>query len=221
MTPPQATVVERPEDHGLRWIDSRHGHARVLTLSGSLDEAGAARLLAHLHAVVQERPGQDTTVVLDLRQVHELEASALDSVLGTAGTAGLDLRVVAAPHPTLSTVQSQHKSSSVPLFPTPEAALAPELSEVQRLRTELEERRQQLAGQPAIEQAKGILMHNFGLTPDEAFALIRRVSQDTNLKVRAVAEQLLRRLTGRVTPQAAERVARVIEDLRRSARSAQ
>ncbi|HLR94106.1 MAG TPA: ANTAR domain-containing protein, partial [Jiangellaceae bacterium] len=98
-------------------------------------------------------------------------------------------------------------------------ALEPELTELQHLRREVDQRRQQLAGQPAIEQAKGILMHNFGLTPDEAFALLRRISQDTNLKVRAIADQLVMALTGHVTPQAAERVATVIEELRQQART--
>jgi len=129
------------------------------------------------------------------------------------------VRVVAAPHPALSTLQSHRRGGPLPLFYTPEAALEPELTELQHLRREVDQRRQQLAGQPAIEQAKGILMHNFGLTPDEAFALLRRVSQDTNLKVRAIADQLVVALTGHVTPQAAERVATVIEDLRQQART--
>lgn len=38
-----------------------------------------------------------------------------------------------------------------------------------------------------IEQAKGILMAQRHCTPDEAFAILSKVSQDTNRKVRAVA----------------------------------
>lgn len=221
MTPPLATVVERPGDHGLSWTDSRHGHARIFTLAGRLDREGAARLRAHIHALLQERAGRGTVVIIDLRQIYDIAEGALDILIADEETPGIDLRLVAAPHPALASVETCHRGNPPPLFHTPEAALTPELPEVQRLRLELEQRRQQLAGQPTIEQAKGILMHNFGLTSDEAFALIRRLSQDTNLKVRKVAEELVGSLTGHVTPQAARRVADVIEGLRKQARAAQ
>jgi AmiR/NasT family two-component response regulator len=43
-----------------------------------------------------------------------------------------------------------------------------------------------------IGQAKGILMERFRLTPDRAFALLARASQDTNVKLREVAAELCR-----------------------------
>jgi GAF domain-containing protein len=42
-----------------------------------------------------------------------------------------------------------------------------------------------------IGQAQGILMERFDLTPDQAFAVLLRYSQDNNLKLRAVAETLI------------------------------
>jgi hypothetical protein len=42
-----------------------------------------------------------------------------------------------------------------------------------------------------IGQATGILIERFGLTPDQAFALMRRVSQNLNIKVHALAEHLV------------------------------
>ncbi|MFF0344712.1 GAF and ANTAR domain-containing protein [Kribbella sp. NPDC004875] len=42
-----------------------------------------------------------------------------------------------------------------------------------------------------IGQAKGILMERFGLDADQAFAVLRRYSQSTNTKLRAVAQQLI------------------------------
>jgi hypothetical protein len=47
-----------------------------------------------------------------------------------------------------------------------------------------------------IGQAVGILMERYGLTADSAFAYLRRLSQDGNVKLRDLAEQL--RLTGRL-----------------------
>src|SRR5690625_2789478 len=217
---PLAAVADDPGDHRLTWTHRYHGHAHVLTLIGDLDADAAARLRAELQALLRTRSeGASTVIVIDLREVRDLPPAALELLLDTDQNPRLDVRVVAAPHPALSTLQSHRRAGPLPLFHTPEAALEPELTELQHLRREVDQRRQQLAGQPAIEQAKGILMHNLGLTPDESLALLRRISQDTNLKVRAIADQLVVALTGHVTPQAAERVATVIEELRQQART--
>lgn len=95
-----------------------------------------------------------------------------------------------------------------------EGALAPEQHEPEGLRTELAQRKEQLASLPAIEQAKGILMHNFDLSPEDAFALLRRLSQDSNVKLHTVAERVVSALTGHVSAHAAHRVAAVLEDFR-------
>jgi GAF domain-containing protein len=42
-----------------------------------------------------------------------------------------------------------------------------------------------------IGQAQGILMERFGLEPDKAFDVLRRYSQDSNTKLRTVAEELV------------------------------
>ena len=49
-----------------------------------------------------------------------------------------------------------------------------------------------LVNRDIIGQAKGILMERFKITSDQAFAVLARVSQDTNRKVSAVAEDLAR-----------------------------
>ena len=42
-----------------------------------------------------------------------------------------------------------------------------------------------------IEQAKGILISEHRLTPDQAFALLSKMSQDTNTKLHDLAQQLI------------------------------
>jgi GAF domain-containing protein len=49
-----------------------------------------------------------------------------------------------------------------------------------------------LMNRDVIGQAKGILMERFKITADEAFTVLAKVSQDTNRKVSAVAEDLAR-----------------------------
>ncbi len=46
-----------------------------------------------------------------------------------------------------------------------------------------------------IEQAKGILMATLGLGPDEAFAVLKRSSQNANIKLRDLAQTLVSTLT--------------------------
>jgi GAF domain-containing protein len=55
-----------------------------------------------------------------------------------------------------------------------------------------------LVNRDIIGQAKGILMERLKITSDQAFAVLAKVSQDTNRKVAAVAEDLAR--TGMWTP---------------------
>ncbi|GAB3307827.1 GAF and ANTAR domain-containing protein [Geodermatophilus aquaeductus] len=55
-----------------------------------------------------------------------------------------------------------------------------------------------LVNRDIIGQAKGILMERLRITSDQAFAVLAKVSQDTNRKLSAVAEDLAR--TGMWTP---------------------
>ena len=57
-----------------------------------------------------------------------------------------------------------------------------------------------------IGQAQGILMERFDLTADQSFAVLRRYSQENNVKLRSVAAEIIetRKLPGVVSP--AERV---------------
>ena len=48
-----------------------------------------------------------------------------------------------------------------------------------------------LASRAVIDQAKGILMERFKLTPDQAFRALAQVSMETNTKVRDIAERFI------------------------------
>jgi GAF domain-containing protein len=49
-----------------------------------------------------------------------------------------------------------------------------------------------LTSRPTIDQAKGILMERHRLTADQAFQVLAEVSMSANVKVREVADQLVR-----------------------------
>jgi GAF domain-containing protein len=48
-----------------------------------------------------------------------------------------------------------------------------------------------LASRAVIDQAKGVLMERFKMTPDQAFQALVRVSMETNTKVRDIAERFV------------------------------
>lgn len=60
-----------------------------------------------------------------------------------------------------------------------------------RLRTELDETRQQLADRKLIERAKGILMKQRKVTEDAAYDLLRRAAMDANLRIAQVAQSVV------------------------------
>ncbi|MFL6106612.1 MAG: ANTAR domain-containing protein [Marmoricola sp.] len=48
-----------------------------------------------------------------------------------------------------------------------------------------------LAARAAVEQAKGILMERYSISDEAAFAVLRRHSQNSNRKLREVAQELV------------------------------
>ena len=57
-----------------------------------------------------------------------------------------------------------------------------------------------MASRAVIEQAKGVLMGRHGVNETDAFELLRRHSQNTNVKVRAVAAEIVRSVVTGSTP---------------------
>ena len=56
---------------------------------------------------------------------------------------------------------------------------------------EIAQLRLAIDGRTVIGQAQGILMERFQIDPTQAFAVLARVSQDRNVKVRQIAEELV------------------------------
>lgn len=61
----------------------------------------------------------------------------------------------------------------------------------EKLRTELDDTRQQLADRKVIDRAKGILMKQRGVSEQEAYELMRRAAMDSNLKLAQVAQSVV------------------------------
>jgi ANTAR domain len=64
-------------------------------------------------------------------------------------------------------------------------------ADAERLQLENMQLQWKLASQPVIEQAKGMLMQAFGLCADDAFEVIKLISQNCNVKVRHVAQRIV------------------------------
>ena len=72
------------------------------------------------------------------------------------------------------------------------AVAAGNLFEYQTARELADNLQRALESRAVIDQAKGILMERHKLTADQAFQLLAHVSMQANVKVRAIAEHLVR-----------------------------
>ncbi|MFW2438570.1 MAG: ANTAR domain-containing response regulator [Arenicellales bacterium] len=64
-------------------------------------------------------------------------------------------------------------------------------SETQRLSTELEKTRNELADRKSTDRAKGIIMQARGLSEDEAYKALRKLAMDKNKRIGEIAEQVI------------------------------
>jgi two-component system, response regulator / RNA-binding antiterminator len=61
----------------------------------------------------------------------------------------------------------------------------------EKLRTELDDTRQQLADRKVIDRAKGILMKQRKVTEERAYELMRKAAMDGNLRIAQVAQSVI------------------------------
>ncbi|MFH8609990.1 ANTAR domain-containing protein [Streptomyces sp. NPDC018029] len=77
---------------------------------------------------------------------------------------------------------------------------ADEVAEIKALRTEVNELHRAMESHPSIDQARGMLMTLGPHTADEAWEILVEVSQRSNTKLRAVAEELIATTEGEPLP---------------------
>ena len=61
----------------------------------------------------------------------------------------------------------------------------------EKLRTELDDTRQQLADRKLIDRAKGILMKQREVSEERAYELMRKAAMDGNLRIAQVAQSVI------------------------------
>ena len=140
---------------------------------------------------------------IDLAQERRWPAwAAVASLLGFASAAGIPAEVSSggrialnlyAPAPQAFDDETLHRAT---LFTEEVARTIPaavRLFEADERASQLE---QALASRSTIDQALGVLMAQNQCTPDVAFGILRRASQNRNLKLRDVAASIIERFTG-------------------------
>jgi anti-anti-sigma factor len=201
---------------GLSMATHRHGDAQVLRVAGELDAANAHELTAAITTVRAAHPPGVHTLVLDLAGITFFSAAGLGAlfVAQLAFRDALDLRIVASSRIVLRTLDLSGSQDRFALYDSVEDALDAPREHVDDMRAHIRDLERRLAGQPVIEQAKGMLIQNFGLADEQAFGVLVTLSQDTNTKLRDVAERIVGKLTGTVSSETADATVHALADLR-------
>ncbi len=85
----------------------------------------------------------------------------------------------------------------------------------QDLRIEVAQLRRAMQTRPVIDLARGVLMASFGLSAEDAWQVLVTVSQNTNTKLREVADQLVGAITGDPLPEVfRQQIAETVAGLR-------
>lgn len=186
------------------------GDRMTVTVWGELD-LGSRRLLPDLHDILT-LSGSGLDLRLDavgfcdcsgLNMLLDLRLRALDQgktvtvrssglavarLLDMTGTRAL----FAAPGP--------HRDAVRPAADEPGPRTGDD-EEDQDLRTEVAQLRRAMQTRPTIDLARGILMASFGLSPEAAWSVLVRTSQNTNTKLHHLARALVGTVHGSTLPE--------------------
>jgi GAF domain-containing protein len=97
---------------------------------------------------------------------------------------------------TVDTSFSQPFLERAEVFASYAAVAVTNIARYARATVEVTELREALESRATIEQAKGIIIAHERCTPEEAFELLVRISQNRNIKLRDVAAAIIERFTG-------------------------
>jgi anti-anti-sigma factor len=189
-----------------RVTETRYGTAICLHVNGDLDETTVGQLQVSVTANRAAHPDM-SMMLLNLADVGKIGTTGLDALSAIHGDIGnaAEVRIVAS-GAGLRSLRMAGLDYDVAVYPTAEAALAsgPPTQDVAQLREELAKRQQQLESMRVIEEDKGMLIQDFGLNDDQAFDVLKTLSQETNVKLREVAANLVLALTGKVSADTAD-----------------
>ncbi|MFJ5995291.1 ANTAR domain-containing protein [Streptomyces sp. NPDC092370] len=183
------------------------GDRMSVTMWGELD-LGSRRLLPELHDLL-ELSGSGIDLRLDA--VGFCDCSGLKALL--------DLREHAVDQGKTVTVRScgvaverlLDLTGTRELFEAtaPQEGAAPATDpppeDDQDLRAEVAQLRRAMQTRPTIDLARGILMASFGLSPETAWSVLVRTSQNTNTKLHSLAQDLVGTVRGATLPEQVQR----------------
>jgi anti-anti-sigma factor len=171
------------------------GTVRVVRLAGDVDGSTDGPLRDAVDAVLAARDGV-ATVVVDLAAVSSVAAAGLTALLRAQRAchdARVDLRLICAAPAVRRVLAGTEHGRRLPLYPDLDHAVGTARAEtlLDELRAMVRDHERARATLPVIEQAKGMLMGRFGLDAEEAFTVLRTLSQEHNTKVRDLADRLV------------------------------
>ncbi|MFJ7336936.1 ANTAR domain-containing protein [Streptomyces sp. NPDC101116] len=187
------------------------GDRMAVTIWGELD-LGSRRLLPELYDLLTLSGGG-----LDLRldAIGFCDCSGLDALLDLRDRAvgqGKSVTVrscgVAVDRVLDLTGMRELFTDSLPTegtAPPAPSGTAPTQEDGQDLRAEVTQLRRAMQTRPTIDLARGILMASFGLTPEAAWSVLVRTSQNTNTKLHDLARDLVGTVRGTTLPEPVRR----------------
>jgi len=129
---------------------------------------------------------------------------SVDEVAGVVGSAAPDLdrsvaEMIGGPDGSGATVEEQavaealqHEAEPIGANEGTPPGLQPRRKQLRNTSDDLIQMRTVMISRACIEQANGILMERNKITEDEAYTILTHASQRTNIKLRDVAEELVR-----------------------------
>jgi anti-anti-sigma factor len=189
-----------------------HGNVVCAHITGDLDQTTAPQLSAAVAELLATR--RPELMVLDVTEIGLLTTAGVDvlAAIHDGATDAVEVRIVAR-GAALRSLRTGGLSYDIAVYPTVAAALASTSGsedvgqlreEIAQLREQLVQREEQLDSVRVIEEAKGMLMQDFDLSAEQAFGVLKKLSQETNVKLRELAGHIVSGLAGIVSEATAD-----------------